>query len=43
MNKKIITMAEYQKKMDKIIKKGLSIEDTFILMLEEANKYEIKE
>ena len=43
MNKKSITMAEYQKKMNKIIEKKLSIEDTFILMIEEASKYTIKE
>lgn len=44
MNKqKIITMTEYQKKMKKIIKKHLSIKDTFIMMIEEASKYQIKE
>jgi hypothetical protein len=43
MNKKLITMTQYQKEMDKIIAKGLSIEDTLILMLQEASKYEIEE
>ena len=43
MNKKLITMTEYQKKMNKIINKNLSIEDTFIMMIEEATKYNIKD
>jgi len=41
MSKKIY-IEEYNKKMDKIIAKGLSVEDTLIELLEEAAKYEIK-
>lgn len=36
-------MKEYNKKMDKIIAKGLPVADTLILLLEEASKYTIKE
>lgn len=43
MNKKTIPLAEYRKKMDKIIGKNLSIEDTLVLMLKKASKYKIKE
>lgn len=40
-----ITMVEYQKKMDKIIKENSkkSVSEVLMLMLEEAGKYEIKE
>jgi hypothetical protein len=40
-----ITMVEYQKKMDKIIKENSkkSVSEVLMLMLEEASKYEIKE
>ena len=41
-NKKAITMPEYQKKMDKIIKKVLPPHETLMLMLEEARQYKIK-
>jgi len=43
IKRKPISMIAYQKIMNKIIKKGLSVADTFILMLEEASKYNIKE
>uniref|UniRef100_A0A6M3Y1N7 Uncharacterized protein n=1 Tax=viral metagenome TaxID=1070528 RepID=A0A6M3Y1N7_9ZZZZ len=39
----IISTIEYQKKMNKIIKKGKPVSDTLIEMLDEAGKYEIKE
>lgn len=41
--KKEITIKEYEKKMDKISKKKLSIDETLIEMLNVANKYIIKE
>ena len=41
-NKKIISIEKYNKIMDKIIKKNMSVADTLIEMLEEASKYEIK-
>ena len=41
---KKITIEEYSKKMDKIIKKykGKPIEETFMKLLEEVGKYKIK-
>ena len=38
----IITPKKYQKKMDKIIKKGKPVAETFDEMLKEAGKYEVK-
>jgi hypothetical protein len=38
---KPITATEYQKKMDKIIRKNLSIEDTIIELSNEGCKWEI--
>lgn len=43
MKKTKITIQSYQKKIDKIIVKKLSVEDTLIAMLEEAARYEIIE
>ena len=43
MKKRRIKMNDYSKKMNKIIKKGCSVPDTLIAMLEEASKYEIIE
>jgi len=39
---KEITIEEYEKKADRIIKKKLSIGKTFIKLLEMASKYKIK-
>ena len=41
--RKLISMTEYNKIMDKIIKKKKSVEDTLIEMLDAASKYNIKE
>ena len=38
---KLISIEEYNKKMDKIIAKGFSVADTLIMLLEEASKYKI--
>lgn len=43
MKQKPITLKEYNKLMDKIIKLKLPVEETLIMMLEEAGKYKIKE
>ena len=43
MNKKKITIEEYNKKMDKIIAKNLSVPETLMEMLEEASRYIIVE
>ena len=43
MKKRRIKMNDYSKKMNKIIKKGRSVPDTLIAMLEEAAKYDIIE
>ena len=40
---KKITMEEYNRIMDKIIKQELPIQEKFISMLNEAAKYEIKD
>jgi len=40
---KKISISEYQKIMNGIIDKKLSVEETLIVMLEEATKYEIIE
>ena len=37
-----ISMKKYNKKMDAIISKKLSVVNTLIMMLEEASKYKIK-
>ena len=36
-----ITYEEYQKKMDEIIEKDLPIEETFMLLIDEAAKYKL--
>ena len=38
-----VTMDEYSKRMDKIIKKGGAVNETLIALLDEANKYRIVE
>jgi hypothetical protein len=45
MPRKKITIAQYKKIMDKIIQseEGLSIQDKFIKMLDEASKYIIQD
>ena len=40
--RKIVTMDEYNKIMDKIIKKDKPVDETLIDLLEEAAKYNIK-
>ena len=42
MKRKIVTMDEYNKIMDKIIKKDKPVDETLIDLLEEAAKYDIK-
>lgn len=41
--KKEITIKEYKKKMDRVISKKLSVDETLIEMLNVASKYIIKE
>lgn len=43
VDKKKISINKYNKMMDKITRKGKSVSDTLIAMLEEASKYEICE
>lgn len=43
MKKRKIDMNSYQRRMDKIIAKGLPVQEALIEMLEEAAKYEIIE
>lgn len=38
-----ISLKEYTSKLDEIISKGHSINDTLIELLEESSKYEIKD
>ena len=42
MKRKRISMKEYNLKMAQIIKMGHPVDDTLILLLEEAGKYDIK-
>ena len=41
--RKIVTVEQYNKIMDKIIKKDKPVDETLIDLLEEAAKYNIKE
>ena len=41
MNKKKITIEEYNKRMDKIINKNLPVHESLMALMDEASKYEI--
>ena len=43
MKRKSISINKYNKIMDSIIGQNMTVSDTFIAMIEEAGKYEIKQ
>lgn len=42
MKRKIVSVKKYSKMMDNVIKKGKSVSDTLIEMLEVASNYDLK-